>query len=284
MASPPVEVSTPQQPVKDEKYYFEKGDCTFLVQGVLLKLTRFQLSRDPQSFFAVLFADANGDASEVIELDDSVEDFRALCWAIYSGPIEMYNACTVPSTVEVKTYLRVIDIAHKYVLPEYETWAWLMSRGSGSALDDHLRGCSEAELEHMLDLSVRCESSVPDLVNLVEATWVACARNGSVSCERALTVGNTHNRRQIQAAAYLHLHNQLVNGDDVPTADGDFSYLGLSKPHLRRLLFGHAKMSSYHISAVGSHMRKKSRVYVEDTQLEYEARFFLEPRVDDFLL
>ncbi|KAF7299867.1 BTB domain-containing protein [Mycena chlorophos] len=237
MASPPVEVSTPQQPVKDEKYYFEKGDCTFLVQGVLFKLTRFQLSRDPQSFFAVLFADANGDASEVIELDDSVEDFRALCWAIYSGPIEMYNACTVPSTVEVKTYLRIIDIAHKYVLPEYETWAWLMSRGNGGALDDHLATCSEAELEHMLDLGIRCESSVPDLVNLVELTWVTRTRNGSVSCEKALNVGRTHNRPHIQAATYLHLHNHLMNGVDVPTPDGDFSYLGLSKPHLRRLLF-----------------------------------------------
>nr|GAT61387.1 predicted protein [Mycena chlorophos] len=138
--------------------------------------------------------DANPDWSlGYIPLDDSAEDFRALCWAMYSSPTEMYAVWTTPTTVDVKTYLRIVHIAHKYLLTEYETWAWLMARKSGNAVSSHLNHCSEDELEHMLALAFRCEYSASELLELVETAWVRRIQCGQVSCEHALVVAETHN-------------------------------------------------------------------------------------------
>ncbi|KAF7299853.1 hypothetical protein HMN09_00992300 [Mycena chlorophos] len=231
---------------KDGKYFFEYGDWTFLVEDVLFKIPKFPLIKfsESSSMFSNMAVDANPDLRlEYIPLDDSAEDFRALCWAMYSSPTEMYAVWTTPTTVDVKTYLRIVNIAHKYLLTEYETWAWLMARKSGDAVSSHLDKCSEDELEHMLALAHRCEYSAPELLDLVETAWIRRIQSGQVSCEHALVAAETHNHRYLQAATYLHLRSQLVNGPNVPKPGGDLSYLGLSKTHLHRLLIGHAQMS-----------------------------------------
>ncbi|KAJ7069367.1 hypothetical protein C8F01DRAFT_1112432 [Mycena amicta] len=231
-------------PEKDEKYYFEDGDCTFLVEGVLFKLHKFNLRRHPESMFCNLFKDANGEKSETIPLDDSAEDFRALCWVIYALPSEMYMISTTPESVDVRQYLRILDVAHKYILPHYESWAWMMARLVPSALPSYLDTCSEDDLEHILGMALRCKTSAPELLDLVEVPWIARIKQGKVSYQRALTVGELYGLRILQAEVYMELRKQIVSGPATASAEHGFAHFQLSYMQLHRLLLGHALLSN----------------------------------------
>ncbi|KAJ7069365.1 hypothetical protein C8F01DRAFT_1112429 [Mycena amicta] len=231
-------------PEKDEKYYFDDGDCTFLVEGVLFKLHKFNLRRHPESMFCNLFKDANGEKSETIPLDDSAEDFRALCWVMYALPGEMYLVLTAPGSVNVRQYLRILDVAHKYILPHYESWAWTMARIVPTALPSYLDNCSEDDLEYIIAMALRCNLSAPELLDLVEVAWIARIKQGKVSYQRALTVGEIHGRRIIQATVYMELRKQIVSGPAIASAEFGFSHFQLSDLQLYRLLLGHALLSN----------------------------------------
>ncbi|KAJ7069352.1 hypothetical protein C8F01DRAFT_1112378 [Mycena amicta] len=231
-------------PEKDEKYYFEDGDCTFLVEGVLFKLHKFNLRRDPESMFCNLFKDAKGDKSETILLDDSAEDFRALCWVMYALPSEMYSISTTPGSVDVRQYLRILEVAHKYILAHYESWAWMMARLVPSALPSYLDTCSEDDLEHILSMALRCKSSAPELFDLVEVAWIARIKQEKVSYQRTLTVGELYGLRILQAGVYMELRKQITSGPAVASAEHGFAHFQLSYMQLHRLLLGHALLSN----------------------------------------
>ncbi|KAF7299849.1 hypothetical protein HMN09_00991900 [Mycena chlorophos] len=233
-------------PVKDEKYYFDYGDCTFLVEGVLFKVSRFPFCRDPDSVIGNMFADAKGDPSDPIPLpQSSAEDFRALCWAMFALPDEMCDVGVNPGSVPVRQYLRIVDIAHKYLLTHYERWAWKMARKVNNAVEGYLDTCAEDELEHMLDLGLRCQDSesAPELLGLVEAAWVARAKSGAVSSSRALTVAEERGRRKLQGEIYWNLRDKLVDGPVVASLETGLSSFGLTETQLNRLLWGHAMLS-----------------------------------------
>ncbi|KAF7364778.1 BTB domain-containing protein [Mycena venus] len=88
-----------QSLVNDDKYFFDDGDCMFIVGGFLFKLHRLFLSRDPESVFRDMFRIPQGSTTAGNELDpiplteDSADDFRALCWALYAlpGEIQLQN-------------------------------------------------------------------------------------------------------------------------------------------------------------------------------------------------
>ncbi|KAJ7069347.1 hypothetical protein C8F01DRAFT_1112353 [Mycena amicta] len=231
-------------PEKDEKYYFEDGDCTFLVEGVLFKLHKFNLRRDPESMFCNLFKDAKGDKSETILLDDSAEDFRALCWVMYALPSEMYSISTTPGSVDVRQYLRILEVAHKYILAHYESWAWMMARLVPSALPSYLDTCSEDDLEHILSMALRCKSSAPELFDLVEVAWIARIKQEKVSYQQTLTVGELYGLRILQAEVYMELRKQITSGPAVASAEHGFAHFQLSYMQLHRLLLGHALLSN----------------------------------------
>nr|GAT61395.1 predicted protein [Mycena chlorophos] len=226
-------------PVKDEKYYFEKGDCTFLVEGVLFKVARFHFCRDPDSVFANMFSDAKGDLSEAIPLpNDTAECFRALCWAMYALPAEMRTAYTNPSTVPVEKYLRILDVAHKYLLTDYENWAWNMAQSIPNGVEAHLTACTEDALEHIFDLALRCGGCAPELLALVEKAWLDRVVAGTVTYQRALTVAEDRGRRKLQGDIYWHLHQKLVDGEVVTSPESGFAAFDLTETQLRRLLWG----------------------------------------------
>ncbi|KAF7299872.1 hypothetical protein HMN09_00994300 [Mycena chlorophos] len=259
--------SSGERAVKDEKYYFESGDCTFSVEGVLFKVARLQFCQDPDSAFAHMFEVAQGSPSEPIQLHDSVESFRALCWAMYSPPTQMFHAWNEPESVDLQKYLLIIDIANKYGLADHEIWGWMMARriANGDAVSKHLKACPEDELEGMMRLGWRCASSAPELIELVESAWLARIRlgvdKGRVSYRRALTVGEDCGRRRFQGDVYGELRRQLIHGSTVmQLGAAAFDHFDLEPYQLDRLLRGHALLSHHTRTVPASAWPAKPRI------------------------
>ncbi|KAJ7069361.1 hypothetical protein C8F01DRAFT_1112417 [Mycena amicta] len=231
-------------PVKDEKYYFDDGDCTFLVDGVLFKLHKFNLYKNPDSAFRTMFEDAKGDASEIIPLYDATEDFRALCWVIYAPLSEIFHLTTHPDDVPVSKYLSILEIAHKYALLDIETWAWGMARLVSSRVPVHLDTCSEDDLQNLMGLAVRCASSAPELLVLVETAWFARIKRAELPYSRALTVGEFYGRRSFQADVYMELREKLVAGPTWTSPTVGLLNFKLTKVQSDCLLLGHAILSN----------------------------------------
>nr|GAT52685.1 predicted protein [Mycena chlorophos] len=155
----------------------------------------------------------------------------------------MYAVSTDPSSVQVKKLLRILNIAHKYILLSYEKWAWMMLRKIPNAIPLYLQNYDEEELERMLGLGLRCRASAPALLDLVESAWMAGIKAQRVSYTRALSAGEAHGRRKFQAEVYLELRNQLLTGPIVASPKLGFSHFGLTPTQLNRLLVGHALLS-----------------------------------------
>ncbi|KAJ7069369.1 hypothetical protein C8F01DRAFT_512831 [Mycena amicta] len=240
---------SPQTPVtfaKDDKYFFESGDCTFLVEGVLFKLHKFNLCRDPDSMFSNMFKDANGEESEIIPLSDTADDFRGLCWAMYAIGDEIFELATQKTIadINVRKYAGILDTAHKYLLHHYEKLAWMIARANSSAVPNYIQGCSEDELEYMIGLAARCVSSAPELLALVEDGWLARIKQGQLSYSRALTAAELHGRRKFEGDVYMELRRKLRAGPPMASLSRGFSALNLTRVQLDRLLLGNALLSN----------------------------------------
>ncbi|KAJ7069359.1 hypothetical protein C8F01DRAFT_1112411 [Mycena amicta] len=243
--SPPSSPTPGPRPVKDKKYYFDDGDCTFLVDGVLFKLHKSILSKNPDSAFRHMFQDAKEEDSDIIELGDRAEDFRSLCWIIYATPLEIVHLASRPDEVGVRKYLSVLELAHKYMLSDLETWAWNMARVKPPMVPNYLDICSPDELEHMFSLATRCQESVPDFPALVETAWLTRLKRGELSSGQALTIGEFHGRRAFQGDVYMHLRGILIAGPVLTSPALGLSHLGLTKAQEQRLLLGWTILSNH---------------------------------------
>ncbi|KAF7298644.1 hypothetical protein MIND_00811500 [Mycena indigotica] len=246
-AEPPI--PEPEEPQcltpKDNKYYFESGDCTFLVGGVLFKVHKYGFQKDPDSAFANMFKDAQGDVSAPIPLSDSSEDFRLLCWVLYAPLSKIFRLATQPNdNIDVKKYLRILDIAHKYTLVDVETWAWSMAQLNPSAMPSHLDSCSEGDLVELFGLAMRCSTSAREFVQLVETAWLGRVKRDELRCSRALTVGEYYGRREFQGNLFMEMRNRLTNGSIWTSPQLGLQNLHLTKVQSDRLLLGFVTMAS----------------------------------------
>ncbi|EKM79561.1 hypothetical protein AGABI1DRAFT_128708 [Agaricus bisporus var. burnettii JB137-S8] len=130
---------TPSSVIRDEDYYWCDGNCVIRVQDRLFKIHRYLLDRDSE-FFRTLFTlpqskssdDENqefigqgmeGQSDEnPIVCQDSVEDLKALFWALYARPKEI-AAQEDWKTMDMANLLRVIFIAHKYEFESLRDWS-----------------------------------------------------------------------------------------------------------------------------------------------------------------
>nr|GAT43411.1 predicted protein [Mycena chlorophos] len=229
--------------VKDPKYFFSDGDCSLLVGGNLFKLHKDRLRCDPDSFFCNMFAQAKGSTEEVIPMQDEVEDFRALCWILYARPLEIVHDFTAEQ-IDTGKYMRLLAIAHKYLMPSIEAWAWTMACRKASAVPDYLAICSEEDLGRLLVLGIGCSVSAPELLGWVESAWLTRLRAGGVSFTHALSVGEQHARRRFQTHVYLELRRKLCFGPVVLTLADGFAKFGLTAEQLQRFLVGYALISN----------------------------------------
>ncbi|KAJ7069329.1 hypothetical protein C8F01DRAFT_512266 [Mycena amicta] len=255
----PTDSAEVKVPEKDEKYYFEDGDCTFLVERVLFKLHKFNLRRDPESMFCNMFKDANGEKSETISLDDSADDFRALCWVMYALPTETHLQFIQPANVP--RLIQVAKKANKYSMTDFEQWAFEMLKaqcGSKSPPLNFAETCSEDMLESMMEVALICGAT--SFLPLVMAAWINRIAKGDFLASRALTLGEGHGLRGFSTDIYYNLIRRLTMAEDV--SHDAISRFELTPDQLICLLSGHLRLSNaWNACRATAHWAGKATVF-----------------------
>ncbi|KAJ7506711.1 hypothetical protein B0H11DRAFT_1972394 [Mycena galericulata] len=234
----------PPAPSPDEKYFFDDGDCLFLVGGVFFKPHKVFLCRDPESMFRVMFSLPQGNASPATDLEpieltgDSAEEFRALCWALYALPSETQLQNTFGA--DVPRLVNVARMCHKYTLPGFETWALDMIHIQCRTVSQYTKNCSPFMLCSLMELAALCDHGA--ILSLVENNWMDRIRAG-LRHNDALAAGEKHGRRRFLADVYYHLNKEMHLSALSPVSG--FSHLNLTPQQLLRLLSGHALLSNF---------------------------------------
>ncbi|KAJ6533847.1 hypothetical protein B0H10DRAFT_139416 [Mycena sp. CBHHK59/15] len=235
----------PVEAIHDAKYFFDDGDCMFLVEGVLFKLHKLFLSRDPESMFRHMFSlpqpsTAKTMDKDPIQLSDSAEDFRALCWGTYALPPEMRRQDTCDA--DIPRLLAAARIFHKYNLLTFETWALdVLCHQCESPKLDCLNSCSQDQLERFLALSAFCECA--ELRCIVEQKWLALLDKGSVGSSHALVAAEKYGTPSFVGQIYYQLNRKIPSLTMSPQLA--FSDLNLTAEQLLRLLSGHVSLHHF---------------------------------------
>ncbi|KAJ6622621.1 hypothetical protein B0H10DRAFT_2013537, partial [Mycena sp. CBHHK59/15] len=219
----------------------------FLVSGVLFKLHKLFLSRDPESMFRDMFNLPQGSSPQTMDpiplSNDSADEFRALCWVVYAFPHEIQLQNTPDA--DMPRLVNVARMCQKYSLPLFENWALGVIRSqceSEAGLKfGYLDTCPQAMLDRIMALGTLCGDHV--LLGLVEMGWSARLRSGELNCSDALVSGENHARRQFLGDVYYEL-NKRIHSSNLSPALG-FSDLGLTDKQLLSLLCGHVLISKF---------------------------------------
>ncbi|KAJ6583916.1 hypothetical protein DFH09DRAFT_263851 [Mycena vulgaris] len=229
-------------PIQDTNYFFDDGDCVFLVEGYLFKLHKSILSRDPESMFRGMFSIPQGrdaiQSADPILTGDSAEEFRALCWVVYALPNEILLQNT--PNADIPRLVGAAKMCHKYNLSAFESWALDMIRTQCASNMDYLSKCSTEMLSHLMALALR--SGDITLLAIVEGNWMARIEDG-LPCNSALAAGEEHGRRRFLADVYYHLNTQLYVSTLSPA--NAFTQFHLTETQLLHLLSGHALLSNF---------------------------------------
>ncbi|KAJ7274066.1 hypothetical protein C8J57DRAFT_251018 [Mycena rebaudengoi] len=242
--------SSERSVTQDPKYFFNDGDCVFRVDGVLFKLHKLILYRDPGSMFRDMFNIPQGNIrdAEPIPLQDTAEEFRALCWVIYALPDETQSQNA--REVDIPRLVSVAKMSHKYTLPSFESWAldiiWIHCQPGM----DYLDSCSQDMLEVIFEAAFAGGHS--DLRRLVERKWLSRLKSGELKLRHALDFGEQHERRWFLGEAYYQQVQDMKSIAPTPSATADYSHLNLTPAQLHRLVFGYCSLSMFW-STIGQH-------------------------------
>ncbi|EKM79528.1 hypothetical protein AGABI1DRAFT_128676 [Agaricus bisporus var. burnettii JB137-S8] len=252
----------------DKDYYFEDGSLAVLVEGCLFKIHRTLFERDSPFFRSLLSLpqgqgvnapEGQSDENPVI-CPDSAEDFRALCWVVYSRPLEVLQQQEA-NTIKVSELIRVVTISHKYEFAAYCEWAW-------KVLDTYYLAhpanffdkCgSWPEVRRLFNLAIACEKKT--FLDRMEQTWFhkisSSPLGGAIAFKEALNVAEGSDLlREFHAKSYyVYLQSSgifeapsqgttPINLDRVGSWQGlDYSLVGLSDERKIRLLTGFWSLS-----------------------------------------
>jgi len=234
--------------IHDELFFLEDGDCVFLAEGVLFKLHKWALCRDPDSMFRDMFSipqgpEAKGDLDPILLSDDTAEEFRSLCWAVYALPTEIQMQ-TEHGMADLTRLVAVAKMSHKYGLPSFETWAlqiiWIHCQPGMDYLDD----CPQDMLCRIFEAAEK--GGRQDLCSFVEERWLRRLKSGHAGLREALDFGAMHNRRDFLGKAY---YQQALNMKSLGSPMGasgatDFqSQPNLTHEQMHRLLSGYCSIS-----------------------------------------
>ncbi|CAA7262848.1 unnamed protein product [Cyclocybe aegerita] len=239
---------------RDEKYYQEEGDCVILVDKTLFKIPRILLTR-ASSVFQDMFTlphDPGVDMESLqdgnpLRLHDSVEDFRALCWALTAFPAEI-SAQNDPSKVKIRRLVSLFHIANKYQFTEFETWAGDMLK-QFSSLNIKYRPvfsqCTIEDLKRIL-LVGRTTSNNQLLANCARKWLDRLENDASLSTKEALDFAETISYRYFEG----HIYYQEVKRMKVPLHTVDpttiaFPQNGFSEAQTLRLYRGFWLLSAF---------------------------------------
>ncbi|KAJ7133538.1 hypothetical protein C8R44DRAFT_730672 [Mycena epipterygia] len=247
-----------KEPIHDETYFFDDGDCMVLAGGIVFKLHKWALCRDPDSMFRDMFNIPQGPQSVldgIPECSDSADDFRALCWAVYALPAEIL--LQNEREADITRLAAVANMCHKYILPSFESWAldivWSHCQPRIDYLDDrpchpgidYLSDCPPDMLCRIFEAAQA--GGRPDLCTLVEERWLPRLKTGELQLRQALDFGEKHGRRKFLGDAYYQ--QALDMKSCVPTIDPsqpmDLSQSNLTDMQMHRLLSGYCSLSVF---------------------------------------
>ncbi|KAF9451135.1 hypothetical protein P691DRAFT_757610 [Macrolepiota fuliginosa MF-IS2] len=251
--------STPNQiPTRDQAYYFLDGSCVIQVQDHLFRVHRSLLERD-SSFFQTVFSlpqatsvaegrggGEEGDAIVALEghsdghpiiCQDSVDDFRALCWALYARPKDII-AQQKWLTVDIPRLIRIISMTHKYEYEHFEDWSWeTLDAHSTTNADQFIPRCGG--WVHVQKLLILCyQSGRLPFAQRLENEWLNIIRTSDASESRiafdaALDAaeGSSYLRRFHGKAYYAYLKGIRIfqQGPVMSIANSD-GYVDLGGP------------------------------------------------------
>ncbi|KAF8651933.1 hypothetical protein AX16_004577 [Volvariella volvacea WC 439] len=200
-----------RRPVVDETYYYEHGDCMFLVGGVLFKVHRYQLMRE-SSTFTTMYDLSPGPPptgrprqgstpDEPIVLQDDVKEFRALCWALYALPVEIFSQSDA-NRVDIPRLISLAYIGRKYQFESLEKWSLdLLTTHITSQLPcPSLDTCPTEASIKALEMAVLSDRR--QLQELTIEKLLNRARKGQLDIPYALTAAERLNLRDLQGSLY----------------------------------------------------------------------------------
>ncbi|KAJ3562923.1 hypothetical protein NP233_g9273 [Leucocoprinus birnbaumii] len=164
---------------RDTDYYYHDGSCVFLVGGRLFKIHRSQLERHSNVFKTILATPAEdmkptsglegfSDEHPIVR-EDSVAEFRALCWVIYATPAEIVDQFT-STKADVPRMISLISVTHKYDMPGYRDWAFSAINKIAQAGQIQPSCKSWENLQQLLDLSHKSKQF--ELASRIQFSWI----------------------------------------------------------------------------------------------------------------
>ncbi|KAF9443227.1 hypothetical protein P691DRAFT_738125 [Macrolepiota fuliginosa MF-IS2] len=172
---------------REDKYYFPDGNTVILVDGHLFRVHQSLFERD-SGFFQTLFSLPHGVNPQEGDFDpiegksdenpivcqDTLNDFRALCWVLYSRPPDII-AQQNPNTVDIPKLISVLAMSHKYDFPVFRSWSLdALQSLSVSSPTDFVRKCDGGKWDNVgrvLKLAQQCNRST--LVGCIQQGWLS---------------------------------------------------------------------------------------------------------------
>ncbi|KAJ7119487.1 hypothetical protein C8R44DRAFT_788178 [Mycena epipterygia] len=256
--------------VRDSVYYKTSGDCKIRIGDTLFCIHRFQLERD-SSAFQTMFQLPQGtekpqgttDEDPIILTGDTVEEFRALCWALYALPDEIVREGTAGKSME--KLVNVATISHKYQLAAFQSWSMAPIRRQcvTEGTSPYLKNCPSHLLPSLLRLSILYGDA--NLTTRVIDAWVfrlsTKARNQVFRSDPsfiplplsafsdALKCAEEYSLRHFLGRLYytrLNVAHRDSSSNNNPTfATMEFPFGDLNPLHLQPLLRGSWSLSTY---------------------------------------
>ncbi|KAL1692316.1 hypothetical protein GGG16DRAFT_112262 [Schizophyllum commune] len=217
----------PEQAAKpDPVYYHSDGDLEVLVDYTLFKVHNILFAR--LGIDAPATATSPGEqptkkADIVVLSNITLDDFRALCWAVYLLPGD-----PPPGIDDIERMLRIASVSHTFGITNLLTWAGEYLTNGAECIAGlptlERPGWDPGFLSRLLRVCTTC--GLADAVRNFEDIWIARLVDKNLAAfPEALTTADDLRLRRLQGYAYYYLL--------IAAADNDANRI----PHERATLY-----------------------------------------------
>ncbi|KDR83122.1 hypothetical protein GALMADRAFT_238952 [Galerina marginata CBS 339.88] len=201
-------------PVNDSLYYMDEGDCFIRVEDTIFKIPRYFLTKG-SSVFRDMFSLPQEGASDAqslskddpLVLQDTVADFRALCWLFNAPPQEIVDQEDA-ARIDIRKMVSILFISNKYQFLEYEKWVIALlerhcNRESENGTFQNTKRCSILEYKRLLTLT--CLKGNTKIRTHICDGWIdRLKKNVSLSSKDALDFATSLGLRNFQGRIYYN--------------------------------------------------------------------------------
>ncbi|KIM40986.1 hypothetical protein M413DRAFT_157626 [Hebeloma cylindrosporum] len=250
--------SAQMNPVRDKHHYHESGDLAFVVGDILFKIHRFQLERCSSSLTDNPLLRSGQQLPKENKprvLQDKVEEFRALCWALYAPPQETALQYNAPN-FKLKLILDLFLISHKYRLDSLQTFATQL-------LVYHCTPpkttCRTPELESILRVATR-NKALPLIEIIEQALLCRLEDDQTITTAELIKLAEELDMRRFQGKLYYHalVKEQSSPISKIPSSTAyDIPGIDLSEKQSMALFRGYRSLLRYWQNLPGEAREKK---------------------------